>query len=149
MGLFGEILSDLYSSITFTEVYAEAPPEKSEDSEEEEAQEGGEKSGEDGESSEDGPDSEAVEEGGEAEGEEGEEEAEEEEEEEKEEEEPEDIKPKLEEGMKWVWCCLIIFFNQGCRQPSPSVQFLIAISPVSLRLIPLCPYRTSSHLFLK
>jgi archaellum component FlaD/FlaE len=106
MGL-ADVLSDLYASLTFTDVHAEAPRQEPEESEESEGKD--EKSEEINESSEEGQDDaveeeeRAVEEGDvevEAEEEaEGEEEEEEEEEGEAESDEPEDIKPILEEGM--------------------------------------------------
>lgn len=145
MGL-GEILSDLYNLVTFTDVYAEAPQEEAEESEE--AQEGGEEeSGESSESSEDAPDSESVE-GGEVEeeAEEEKEEEEEEEEEEAEEEEPEDIKPKLEEGMKVLLFFFVFFYHN-------SIQLAYCLPPFNcslqsthlLRPIPPCPLYASSY----
>ena len=103
---FADILSDLYTSLSFAEAHADAPaPEETESEGQEEG--GEEKSEEEGEKKEE-------EEGGEAEEEEeGGADEKEEEEEEEEEEEPEDIKPKLEEGMcsncllprEGLWSC--------------------------------------------
>lgn len=155
---FGEILSDLYSLVTFTDVYAEAPP-PAEAKDSEEAQEGGEekeeKGGEGGESSEDGTDSEAVG-GGEAEekeeGAEGEEKAEEEEEEEEEaeEEEPEDIKPKLEEGMHCMARCSVIYQSPNqCCQLSPSFKFTLRQTHLLRPILISCPFDISSHIYQK
>ncbi|MCJ1290983.1 hypothetical protein MMC34_002525 [Xylographa carneopallida] len=86
MGLI-DLIADLYSALSFTEVHAEAPEveekeaEGGESNSGEEKEEGGENEGEEEEEKEGGDD-----EGGD-----------EEEEEEEEEEEPEDPKPKLEE----------------------------------------------------
>ena len=89
---FVDIFSDILSSLSFSEAYAEAPP--AEGDSEDKSDEGGEEEekGEEGEkeegSNDDGGDDGEDEDGGD----------DEEEEEEEEEEEPEDIKPKLEEG---------------------------------------------------
>lgn len=91
---FTSLVSDIFTSLSFSDVHAEAPPE-----EPEERQDKGDEKGEEVESGEEEEDK------GEAEGEEKEEkeEKEEEEEEEAEEEEEEeevvDPKPKLEEGL--------------------------------------------------
>ena len=96
MGLI-DLLSDLYASISFTEVHADAPA--SEEKEDERQAEGGEEKGDEG--GDEKEEEEGEEEGGEQGGEEesGDEREEEKEEEEEEEQEPEDPKPKLEEGM--------------------------------------------------
>ncbi|MCJ1234530.1 retrotransposon-like protein 1 [Varicellaria rhodocarpa] len=83
-----DLFSDLYASLSFAELHAEAAPEQVEEAEGEDKAEGEEGKEESGESEEGGEDKE--------EGEEKEEEDADDEEEE-EEEEPEDIKPKLEE----------------------------------------------------
>ena len=95
---FADTFTDFLSSLSFTELHAEAPPKEDEEeggdgggSEEEggaEKEEGGDGEGEEGGDAGEGGDDE----GGEAEGEE-------EEEEEEEEDEPVDPKPRLEEGM--------------------------------------------------
>ncbi|KAI9877163.1 MAG: hypothetical protein M1830_004645 [Pleopsidium flavum] len=92
MGLT-DLLSDVYSALTFTEAHAEAPADDNESDDkgtDESEGEGGEEKPEEGEEGEGkgGGDDDA-----------GGEEEEEESEEEEEEEEPEDLKPKLEEGM--------------------------------------------------
>ena len=100
MGLT-EFFSDIMSSLSFTEVHAEAK-EESEDQDEDQSEESEKKEGEEGgeEKKEEGGDGEEQQQQEEGGGNEAEAEAEEEaeEEEEEEEEEPEDIKPKLEEG---------------------------------------------------
>lgn len=78
---FSSLVSDIFTSLSFSDVHAEAPPE-----EPEERQDKGEEKGEEGES-------------GEEEADKGEAEGEEKEEEEEEEEEVVDPKPKLEEGL--------------------------------------------------
>lgn len=89
---FTSLVSDIFATLSFSDVHAEAPPE-----EPEESQDKGEEKGEEGESGEEEEDK------GETEGEEKEEKEEKEEEEEAEEEEEEeevvDPKPKLEEGL--------------------------------------------------
>jgi len=87
-----DILSDIYASLSFTEIHAETPPQEEEtdeggdDDKEESEAKGGEEDGDaEGEGgSDEGGDDEEEEEGGE---------------EEEEEEEPEDPFPKLQEGM--------------------------------------------------
>ena len=102
MGLT-DLFADIYSALSFTEVYAEAPEV------EEKEEEGGESKPEEGK--EEGDESEGAngeeKEGGDEEegGDEGKDEAGEEEEEE-EEEEPEDPKPKLEEGTYLKSVCI-------------------------------------------
>ena len=86
-----DLFSDLYASLSFTELHADAAPEQIEEAEGEDKAEGEEGKEESGESEQGGED----EEGGE------EKEEEDADEEEEEEEEPEDIKPKLEEGMSY------------------------------------------------
>lgn len=85
-----DILSDIYASLSFPELHAEAPPE-----EEEKEEDGDDDKGEsDSKEGEEGGDEEGnSEEGGEEGGDD-----EEEEEEEEEEDEPEDPFPKLQEG---------------------------------------------------
>lgn len=86
---FKSLVSDIFTSLSFSDVHAEAPPEEPEETQD--------KSDEKGEEVDSG---EQEEDKGEAEGEEKEEKEEtEEEEEEEEEEEVVDPKPKLEEGL--------------------------------------------------
>lgn len=98
---FTDLLSDLYASISFMDVHAEAPPKEAggadeEAGEDEAKDEGGEKDEqEENEENQEAEDGEKEEESEESE----DEPEEQEEEEEEEEEEVEDIKPKLEEGM--------------------------------------------------
>jgi ubiquinol-cytochrome c reductase subunit 6 len=95
---FSDLFSDFIAAVTFTEAYADAPPnddDKTEDKAEEEKSDEGEEK-EENDDKEGGDDAE-------------EEQAEDEpEEEEEEEEEPVDPKPKLEEGMFLVPPCLFI-----------------------------------------
>ncbi|KAL2040850.1 hypothetical protein N7G274_006308 [Stereocaulon virgatum] len=89
---FSDIFSELYASIGFSEIHAEAPPE------DEEKDDGGEDGDKGDDDSEGGEKEEGEGQGGEESDEEGGEEAgDDDEEEEEEEEEPEDPKPKLEE----------------------------------------------------
>jgi len=95
-----DILSDIYASLSFSEVHAEAPPE--EEGEEEggdnDKGESDEKEGEEGGNEE-----------GEGDSDEGGDDEDEKEEEEEEEEEPEDPFPKLQEGtpLLFVISCVV------------------------------------------
>jgi len=117
---FADILSDLYTSLSFAEAHADAPaPEETENEGQEEGRE--EKGEEEGGKKEE-------EEGGEAEEEEeGGADEKEEEEEEEEEEEPEDIKPKLEEGM----CSNCLLPREGLWSCDTDFRFTVQYLPLT------------------
>ena len=111
-----DLFSDLYTSLFFTELHAEAPEQIEEESDQPEGEESKAE----------------IEDGGEDKEEEGGEDAAEEEEEE--EEEPEDIKPKLEEGM----------LNELPLYPL-SILHCYNLSSMSLLFLFLLSYSLSKH----
>ncbi len=130
-----DILSDIYASLSFTEIHAETPPQ------EEEPDEGGDDDKEESEAKGGEEDGDA--DGGEGSDEGGDDEGGEEEEEEEEEEEPEDPFPKLQEGtpLAFLTSCMVkcarsypncYHLPRPCRIPSTYNSFPPAASSTAL-----------------